>query len=549
MQPEKHSEPTTLSCQQLSWRTPEGHRVLDEITFALGMEKTGLVGNNGSGKTTLARLLVGELTPTAGTVRRTGTVGWLPQGVEAKAGATVAQALGIDDALTTLAAIEEGNCEDRLFECLNDRWDIAERAAGILHRLALPDLPLDVFIDRLSGGEAMRVALAGCYLAEPDFLILDEPSNHLDHRARQALYTVLNQHRGGLLVISHDRALLRRMERTIELSPQGLRSYGGGFDDYQEQVRVEQEAARRAVDDAALRLARQQRAAQEAKDRQTRRAASGRRRGERRGLSKIEIQGKKSQAERTNARLHNLHEERLAKARQNLQVVRENVRNETLARLHLGATALPTSKTVVEAKAVNLRWPGGDWLWPTAHHVHLIGPTRLRLEGASGSGKSTLAAMLIGRLRPTEGTVRVGEKRIAWLDQRCRILPPEFPILEGMQQVQPTLDRQQIYWSLHRMGLDRDVAQRRPETLSGGERMRAALACLFALPRPPRLLVLDEPTNNLDIATVGVLERALAEYRGALILISHDADFVHAIGVDQRLELVSSHQLRHGRVR
>ena len=261
----------TLSCEDVIWETPEGRRILDGLSFALGREKTALVGPNGVGKSTLARILVGELQPTSGVVRRTGRLAYLAQGSEATDG-SVAAALGIEAILEAVAAIEGGSCEDEHFQVVGERWHIAEEARKVLDRLALPELDFETPIVRLSGGEAMRVALGGCLLSEPDLWLLDEPTNHLDGRARRALYDVLDTFGGGLLVISHDRALLRRLDRTLELSESGLRSYGGGYDFYREQQAIERQAALHDLEVASARLKQQRRAAQEARERQERRA-------------------------------------------------------------------------------------------------------------------------------------------------------------------------------------------------------------------------------------------------------------------------------------
>ncbi|MEM9558654.1 MAG: ATP-binding cassette domain-containing protein [Acidobacteriota bacterium] len=524
-----------LSAEKVSWRTPEGRLVLDDLSFHLGAEKTSLVGANGAGKTTLARLLVGELEPSRGVIRRSGVLAWLPQSVVARSG-RVAELLGISNVVEAIAAIEQGATAERHFDTVGDRWDVEARARVWLDRLGLPELPMDAAGERLSGGEAVRVALAGCLLREPDLLVLDEPTNHLDSAARSKLYAALDEHGGGLLVISHDRALLRRMERTLELGDRGLRSYDGGFDHYRAQLRIEEEAARRRADSAAKELDRQRRAAQEAVERQARRARSGKRAAARKGLSKLETQAAKRQAERTSGRLADVHGERIAKALVRLDEARSLIRDETPVRDLLGATNVPAGRTVVEATGVNVCFDR-RWLFPRDLDVRLVGPARLALAGPSGSGKSTLARVLVGELEPQRGRVRRVERRVAWLDQQARVLPDGLTLLDAMRAGNASLTAREAYWGLDRYGLGRDFAARFPETLSGGERMRAALACLFGSSRPPRFLVLDEPTNNLDLQTVEVLEKALAAYGGALVVISHDEDFLAAAGVEERLEL------------
>ncbi|MEM1202890.1 MAG: ABC-F family ATP-binding cassette domain-containing protein [Acidobacteriota bacterium] len=527
-----------MSAFDVGWATPEGRQIFQGLTFHLGTEKTGLVGGNGVGKTTLARLLVGELTPTQGSLRRTGTLGWLPQSAASLPG-TVAERLGIEKVLEAISAIEGGAVDDHLFETVGEGWDVEARARFWLEHLGLPELGRSELgftepMGTLSGGEAMRVALAGCLLKEPDLLVLDEPTNHLDAGARAALHGVLDQHKGGLLVISHDRALLRRMERTLELSSRGLRSYGGGFDHYREQLAIEDRAAKHRVETATKQLEGQRRAAQDAAERQARRGSSGKRAALRKGRSKLEIQGARRQAERTTGRLGAVHDERIESARGQLEEARALQRVQTQVRLDFGQTAVPAGRTVLEAEGLNVRF-GDRWLWTRNVDVRLVGPMRLALQGANGSGKTTLARLLIGELEPHRGRLRLNETRVAWLDQRTQFLPDGRSLVEAMRLANPSLSTQEAYWGLDALGLGRAFASRLPETLSGGERMRATLACLFNSQEPPRLLVVDEPTNNLDLQTVEVLERALASYQGAMIVISHDQDFLDALGLQERL--------------
>ena len=547
----------TLGCENLVWETPEGRRILDGLSFTLGHEKTALVGDNGAGKSTLARILVGELKPTSGLVRRQGRIGWLPQGsigrstgahiepqnVESQcaepSGVSVADILGITVQLDAIQAIESGACDDIYFERLNDQWDVEEKAKIQLDRLGLRSLELRAPADRLSGGEGKRVALAGCLLREPDLLVLDEPTNHLDSASRALLYEVLETFPRGLLVISHDRALLNRLEKTLELSPLGLRVYGGGWNFYRQQVEVEKQAAAHRLEVASSRLARQERAAQEAKERQASRSAGGKRAATRRGASRLEIQGAKRQAQRTVARLGVAHERRIAEARESLESARSGVRTSESVRLNGGTVEVPSGKVVAEIEGVNMTF-GERRLWPAPGiSLKLVGPERLALTGHSGSGKSTLARILVGDLKPHQGKARLGVSHFAWLDQQCDILPSGVPLLQGMVATNPALTTQEVYWLMDRFCLGRDAVDRRPEELSGGERMRAALACLMGTGSPPPLLILDEPTNNLDVSTVEVLEEALAAFRGALMVISHDRCFLEAVDVDRELDLSS----------
>ena len=221
-----------LALEGVSYVLADGRALFSELTDTFDHRRTGLVGRNGVGKSVLARLLAGELSPSAGRCVRGGKVHYLSQQISSDGAATVAQLAGVQPVLRALARIESGGSDPSDFDLVGDDWDIRQRLQAELERQGLPALPPETGAATLSGGEAMRVALAGAWLAQADFLILDEPSNHLDRAGRQALVEQLLRWPKGLLVISHDRQLLAHMERIVELSPQGLRSYGGGYDFY-----------------------------------------------------------------------------------------------------------------------------------------------------------------------------------------------------------------------------------------------------------------------------------------------------------------------------
>ncbi|HEU0114890.1 MAG TPA: ATP-binding cassette domain-containing protein, partial [Thermomicrobiales bacterium] len=234
------------------------------LAAAFGAERVGLVAPNGAGKSTLLRLIAGELRPTAGVVAVSGRLAYLPQTLNLDADRSVAEILGVASVIAALQAIEAGDTREELFAAVGDDWDVAERAAAVLGRLGLGDVELERTVGALSGGQATLLGLASRLLREPDVLLLDEPSNNLDRDARERLYDVLADWRGCLLIASHDRDLLGRVDRIAELSADGIRFYGGAFDDYEAAVAAEQAAAAQAVRTAELDVKREKREAQEA---------------------------------------------------------------------------------------------------------------------------------------------------------------------------------------------------------------------------------------------------------------------------------------------
>jgi ATPase subunit of ABC transporter with duplicated ATPase domains len=533
-----HASDARLVAERLTYSLPDGRALFQDLTLSFGRERTGLVGPNGSGKTTLARLLAGELTPTGGTVQRRAALAVLPQEFRPPPHAPMAVVLRIDARLAALERMEAGEASVADLEVVGDDWDLPDRAAAVLARLGLGHLPLDRPVGALSGGEGTRVALAGLALGHPDFLLLDEPTNHLDAASREALYAFVTGWSGGLLCVSHDRALLRRMDRMVELSGLGVRIYGGNYDAYRSLRSAEDAAAERELDSAKAALRSAERAAREQRERQARREAQGRRDRATANLPKILLNGRKAQAQATGARVRAVTEREVAERRVRAEDARRRVEERALPRFVLASSQLPAGRTVLELEGVTVHYPGAARPVLRDAALRMVGPERVGLVGPNGSGKSTLLRVAIGSLEAASGRVRrLPDAEIAFLDQRGAALEPDLTVLENFRARFPAMDATAARYALARFLFSDEAALQPVGTLSGGQRLRLSLACILGGDRPPSLLVLDEPTNHLDLDALEALESALRGYDGALLVVSHDRDFLEAIGVERRVEL------------
>lgn len=550
-----------LTARGLTYQLPDGRLLFQGLELQLGALHYGLLGLNGVGKTTLAQLLAGALEPTGGEVIRTGKLAVLPQvrasllgvvpepsrSAEAMRSAelwgdgvlTVMDVLGVREVFDALRQLERGGEPEQLEALLTlvgDRWQLEHEVAEVLAQVGLAGLdPARPFLT-LSGGEQTRVRLAACLLKQPDFLILDEPTNHLDQQAREALGEFLEQWPGGALVISHDRALLSQVDVMLELTPKGLEVFGGSWPEYQLSRQRQQAAEQRALHSAQQQLELQERQAQAAQERQARRVARGRRLREKAGMPRIALNTMKGWAEASTSRLKGRHEALLRATRETYLELK--AQEEPVRSLHmdLGGERLASQRRVVSLEGVGFGYPGGHpvlkdfWL-------ELVGPERVALTGPNGCGKSTVLKLVEGLLQPTTGRVVRYGVELASLSQLGESLDQNLTVLEQLRKVTVGMEELTRRLKLGRFFFRGERANVRVGALSGGERLRLGLACAFVRQPGPQLLLLDEPSNDLDLESLEVLEAALREYEGALLVCSHDPYFLDAVGITREVRL------------
>lgn len=527
----------SLICSNLSFSWPDDTPVFSGLSFSVGSGRTGLVAPNGSGKSTLLRLLAGELRPSAGSVTVDGTLGYLPQNLPLTGDLSVAEVLGVDAVIRALDAVESGDVDEKHFAVIGDDWDIEERTRAQLDRLGLDGIALDRSIGTLSGGQVVSLGLAAQLLKRPDVLLLDEPTNNLDLDARLRLYDTLESWNGTLLLVSHDRALLDRMERIAELGGSELRLYGGNFTAYEEAVRAEQEVAEKNVRNAEQELKREKREMQQARERAERRASNAARNLKNAGLPRIFAGNMKRGAQEAAGKSGQTHAARVGEAQARLDEAGRAVRDEQRITLDLPDTDVPAGRTVLLAEELRVRLGGREQFAGEGVGLTIRGPERIALTGPNGAGKSTLLRLVNGDLEPDSGTVRRADGRIAYLSQRLDLLDLGRTVAENFAAYAPHREEAERMNLLARFLFRGDRAHLPVGVLSGGERLRATLACVLCAEPAPQLLLLDEPTNNLDLVSAGQLESALASYRGAFVVVSHDERFLERIGVDRWLRL------------
>jgi ATPase subunit of ABC transporter with duplicated ATPase domains len=520
-----------VALHDVSFTTPDGRPLLDHIDLSFGSERTGLVGRNGIGKSTLLNIIAGETLPPAGSVDRVGRIGLLRQNLRAPFGQTVAEALGIAADLARLDRLERGlgSVED----AAEADWTLEARLDEALAAIDLEGLDPGRDMASLSGGQRTRLALAALLLGEPDLLLLDEPTNNLDAEGRAAVARILASWKKGAIVVSHDRALLRDMDRIVELSSLGARVYGGNYDLYSERKATERAAAARDVELAKGEAKATERRIQAAVERQQKRDSRGARNRAKGDQPKILLDAKRDRSERTSGAIGQRAErQRQAAADTLASATAELERIETLG-ISLPSTRLPAGRIVLAFDAVAFAYPEQPALID-GFSLTITGPERIALVGPNGAGKSTLLRLAIGDESPTRGEVH-RPVASAMLDQGVGLLDPALSIVENFRRLNPDASLNHAHAMLARFLYRNQAALKPVHALSGGEMLRAGLACVLGGTVPPGLLILDEPTNHLDLDSIAAIEAALRDFDGALLVASHDPDFLDAIGITRRI--------------
>ncbi len=526
------------------------HRTLFEgldLTVAPG-DVVGVVGVNGAGKSTLLRILAGDVAALGGTVSTAPSdafVGWLPQEHERIPGETVAGHLARRTGATTATATMEATAAalgsgdpgaDDAYAVALDHWlasgapDLDDRIPGVLGDLRL-DVGGDALMTSLSGGQAARVGLAALLLSRFDVVLLDEPTNDLDLDGLERLEQMVTSMRAGIVLVSHDREFLARcVTRIVELdlAQQQVRVYDGGYESYLEERAVARRHAREAYEqfaDTKADLVSRARTQREWSSQGVRNAMK-----KSPDNDKVRRRAQSESSEKQAQKVRQM-ESRIAR----LDEV-EEPRKEWELRFDIAAA--PRSSTVVATLDGAVVRRDGFTLGPVS--VQADAGDRIGITGPNGAGKTTLLQLLLGHVAPDDGRASQGASlAVGEIDQARSALAEDQTLGDAFEAAVPDLSPADVRTLLAKFGLKADQVGSLVGRLSPGERTRAAMALLQA--RAVNVLVLDEPTNHLDLPAIEQLERALGEYDGALLLVSHDRRLLDNVSLDQRWHVEDGH--------
>jgi ATPase subunit of ABC transporter with duplicated ATPase domains len=527
-----------LEIQDLVYFHPNKDLLFEGINLSIGNgDKVALVGNNGSGKSTLLQLIAGILKPSSGAIRIGSRPWYVPQHFGQYNAHTVAQALNVADRLAALHAILQGEISEDAYGTLADDWSVEERCARALSRWGLQSIDMSQSLASLSGGQKTRLFLAGIEVHEPQLVLLDEPTNHMDAAGRAMLYDYVQSTNATLVVVSHDRSLLNLLPMTYQLSRRGIVAYGGNYDAYAAQKATEAAALAQELGtmESSLRKARER--ARESAERQQKLDARGRKKQEKAGVATIMLNTMRNNAEKSTARMKDVHAEKIGGIADNLNALRQELPDKDKMRLGFDDSALHKGKLLVAAKELRFEWSGiAIWKQPLSFEIH--SGARLAIKGNNGSGKTTLLGLILGKLQPTSGSLYRAEQKAVYIDQDYSLVDDTLTIYEQALCFNTALlEDHELKSRLTHFLFSREVWDKPCAVLSGGEKMRLVLCCLTLGKVPPDMIILDEPTNNLDLQNIEILRDAVNDYRGTLVVVSHDPHFLDEVGVNTAIQI------------
>ncbi|MCG3101322.1 ATP-binding cassette domain-containing protein [Enterobacter sp. DRP3] len=523
------AQPPSFILHQVTCQFATGDTLFGPLNFSLEPSLCALVGRNGSGKTRLLRLLAGLDEPASGHIERTGTHVYVAQQQDILPHTTLAQLLGYEAIFAARSRIDSGDYQPEDLEMLDGNWDLAERLSEAFIHAKLPSFDPDKIASEFSGGERIRALLCGAFTAQADYLLLDEPTNHLDRQGRTWFFDQLACYQGGVLVASHDRELLEQVPRILELSASGLRSYGGNYADYTHQRDFEQQAARAALEHAATERKRTRARMQKEHDDSQRRSAKTLRTVDTLNIASFERVKYKGAAKERIGSWKKQHSDQNEALNAAVNKARERVEADNPVMFTLPGSQIPEGKQVLVLEDLVLpHVPVSPLNW------RMDGPMRVALKGPNGCGKSTLLKAILGENTPRSGTCKVSVS-CAYLDQHLSQLDLSQSVMTHLNLGNTPLDEGVLRTRLAQLQLGADKVTLPLAELSGGERLKAALACVLWRAEATQLLLLDEPTNHLDLASVQAIESALAGFPGALLVVSHDEAFLKGLMLTHEL--------------
>lgn len=527
-----------ITVQSITYIHPNRDLLFSELNLIINKhDKIALIGNNGAGKSTLLKIMAGRLHPAEGIVKTASVPYYVPQLFGQFNDFSIAGALQIEDKLKALKEILNGKVTEQNLALLDDDWAIEERCEAALSYWKLNDLDLTQKMETLSGGQKTRVFMAGINIHRPEIVLLDEPGNHLDSLSKGMLQEYIKSTKNTLVLVSHDRTLLNLLSSVYELGKHGITVYGGNYDFYAAQKIIENDALDQDLKskEKALRKARE--VEKESLERQQKLDSRGKKKQEKAGVPAIFMNTLRNNAEKSTSRVRGAHAEKVGIITKQVSGLRAALPDIAKMKMDFDNSLLHKGKVLITAADINFCYHE-HFIWNQAISFQITSAERIAVKGLNGSGKSTLIKIILAEQEPQSGMIYRADIRSIYIDQDYSLIDDKISVYEQAQLYNSgVLQEHEVKIRLNRFLFTKEYWDKPCETLSGGEKMRLMLCSLTISDQSPDLMILDEPTNNLDIQNIEILTAAINEYEGTLLVVSHDEYFLKQINIKRSIVL------------
>ncbi len=528
-----------LNAYDISYIHPDKEELFKNLNLSLhGNQKAAILGKNGIGKSIFLQILSRIKIPDSGVVESSSPPFYVPQHFGQYNDLQIGEALRINDKLDAISRITSGDLSSKYFSVLNDDWEIEEKCREAFRRWGINHLSMNQKMNSISGGEKTKVFLAGIFIHKPEIALLDEPTNHLDMKSRNILYDYVSENNNILVIVSHDRLLLDMLNPIFELTDNKFNTYGGNYTFYRESKEQHLRMVYKNLKEKEKAFKTAKKTAKKAMERKNRMDSRGEKK-HRGNIPPVLMHQLKNKAEKSTSKLKELHSDKLKSIQDDISESRKEIPDNDKIKIDFESTSLYTGKVLVKAEKINFRY-GIQNLWKDTFNLEVRSGDRLVIDGDNGCGKTTLIKILLGELSPVTGSIEIAKWKGVYIDQDYSLIKDHFSVYEQAEKYNDgAMPEHEIKIRLSRFLFDRSTWSKSCSSLSGGEKMRLAICCLMIRQHAPDLFALDEPTNNLDIPNIEILTSAISNYKGTLIVISHDKKFLEDIGINRKMQILN----------
>jgi ATPase subunit of ABC transporter with duplicated ATPase domains len=528
-----------LNAYDISYTHPDKEELFKNLNLSLqGNKKAAILGKNGIGKSIFLQILSKIKIPDNGVVESSSKPFYVPQHFGQYNDLKIGEALQINDKLDAISQITSGNVSNKYLSVLNEDWNIEEKCREAFSLWKINHLSMNQKMNSISGGEKTKVFLAGIFIHKPEITLLDEPTNHLDTKSRNILYDYVSENKNILLIVSHDRVLLDMLNPIFELTENKFNTYGGNYTFYRDIKEQHLRMLFKNLREKEKELKTAKKTARKAIERKNRMDSRGEKK-HKGNIPPVLMHQLKNKAEKSTSKLRELHSDKLKSIQDEISESRKDIPDNDQIKMNFDNTTLYTGKVLVKADKINFRY-GYQNLWKDDFSLEIRSGDRLIIDGDNGCGKTTLIKLILGELSPGSGSLELANLNGVYIDQDYSLIKDHYSIYEQAEKYNDgAMPEHEIKIRLSRYLFDRSTWSKPCSSLSGGEKMRLAICCLMIRQHAPDLFALDEPTNNLDIPNIEILTSAIGNYKGTLIVISHDKKFLEDIGINRKIQILN----------